>query len=432
MFVSKVVEKAAAEQIQAYLTANDLYSNLQSAYRKHHSTESALLCVMNDLLLAADKRKDAVLVLLDLSAAFDTIDHTILLNRLNSQYGITGTSLSWFESYMRGRQQAVKIGDTLSAFHELTCGVPQGSVFGPQIFMMYTAPLENIIKAHQVEGMFYADDSQLYVTFDAANKSVNLANLEDCVKDIKAWTIENKLSLNDDKTEVLHICSRYAETDVVGGIRVGTTDVSIAPEAKNLGVVVDKNLSLSSHVNQICKKACLAIRKSGRIRKYLDKESAEKLVHASVSSQLDCGNSVLFGLPEFQLAKLQRLQNTAARLVTLTKRQEHISPILHDLHWLPVKSRILYKLLLITFKALHGLAPSYIRELVVTKDPVRSLRSNAAPQLHRQSVNTVTYGQRAFTYAAPELWNRLPPHIRNASSLANFKKQLKTHLFVTK
>ena len=245
---------------------------------------------------------------------------------------------------------------------------------------------ENIIKAHQVEGMFYADDSQLYITFEAANKSVNLAKLEDCVKDIKAWTIGNKLSLNDDKTEVLHICSRYAETDVVGGIRFGTTDVSIAPEAKNLGVVVDKNLSLSSHVNQICKKACLAIRKIGRIRKYLNKESAEKLVHAFVSSQLDCGNSVLFGLPEFQLAKLQHLQNTAARLVTLTKRQEHISPILHDLHWLPVKSRILYKILLITFKALHGLAPSYIRELVVTKDPVHSLRSNAAPQLHCQSV----------------------------------------------
>ena len=180
-------------------------------------------------------------------------------------------------------------------------------------------------------------------------------------------------------------------------------------------MVVDKNCSLYSHVNQICKKACLAIRKIGRIRKYLDKESAEKLVHAFVSPQLDCGNSVLFGLPEFQLAKLQRLQNKAARLVTLAKRQEHISPILHDLHWLPVKSRILYKILLITFKALHGLAPSYIRELVVTKDPVRSLRSNAAPQLHRHSVNTVTYGQRAMTDAAPELWNRLPPHIRNAS-----------------
>ena len=149
---------------------------------------------------------------------------------------------------------------------------------------------------------------------------------------------------------------------------------------------------------------------------------------------LYCGNSLLFGLPEFQLSKLQRLQNTDAHLVTLTKRREHISPILHALCWLPVKSRILHKILLITFKALHGLAPSYIRELVVTKDPVRSLRSNAAPQLHRHSVNTVTYGQRAFTYAAPELWNRLPPHrpIRNASSLADFKKQLKTHLFVTK
>lgn len=387
---------------------------------------------MNDLLLAVDERKDAVLVLLDLSAAFDTIDHTTLLYHLKKQYGITRTSLAWFESYIHGRQQAVKIGDTLSTFHKLTCGVPQGSVFGPQIFTMYTAPLEKIIKAHEVEGMFYADDSQLYVTFDAANRSVNLKKLEDCVKDIKAWTVENKLSLNDEKTEVLHICSRFVDTDLVGEFNVGRTYVSIAPEAKNLGAVVDKNFSMSSHVNQICKKACHAIRKIGRIRKYLDNESAEKLVHAFVSSQLDCGSCFLFGLPEFQLAKLQCLQNATARLVTLTKRREHITPILHDLHWLPVKSRIVYKILLITFKALKGLAPSYIRELIVTKNLVRSLRSNAALQLHRQTVNTVTYGQSCFTYAGPELWNQLPPHIRNASSLTVFKRLLKTYLFVTK
>ena len=132
------------------------------------------------------------------------------------------------------------------------------------------------------------------------------------------------------------------------------------------------------------------------IRKYLDKESTEKLVHAFVSSQFDCGNSMLFGLPEFQLAKLQSL-HTAACLDTLTKRQEHISPTLYDLHWLPVKSRILYRILLITFKALNGLVPTYIHDLAVTKDPVHSLRSNAAPKLHHQSVNTVTYGQRVFT-----------------------------------
>ena len=294
---------------------------------------------------------------------------------------------------------------------------------------MYTAPLENIVKAHQVEGMFYADDSQLYVSFNAASRSENLAKLEDCVKDIKKWTVENKLSLNDDKTEVIHISSRYGGSDSISDISIGSCNVPISKQAKDLGVIVDTNLTMSSHVNQICKKASYAIRNIGRIRRYLDRKSAEKLVHAFVSSQLDCGNSLLFGLPEYQLAKLQRLQNSAARMVTLTRRREHISPILRDLHWLPVKSRIIYKLLLTTYKALNGLAPSYIRELIVIKDPVRPLRSSAALQLHRQSVNTITYGQRSFTYAAPELWNKLPPHIRNAPSIATFKKQLKTHLF---
>ena len=178
-------------------------------------------------------------------------------------------------------------------------------------------------------------------------------------------------------------------------------------------------------------KASLAIRKIGRIRKYLDRDSAEKLVHAFVSSQLDYSNSLLFGLPDYQLAKLQRLQNSAARLVTLTKWQEHISPVLQELHWLPVRCRIVYKLLLITYKVLNNLAPSYIRDLITINHPVRSLRSNTALKIKHHSVNIVTYCQRSFTYAAPKLWNQLPPHIRNASSLTLFKQKLKTHLFTS-
>ena len=171
------------------------------------------------------------------------------------------------------------------------------------------------------------------------------------------------------------------------------------------------------------------IYKIGRIRKYLDRASTERLVHAFVSSHLDCNNSLLYGLPHNLLSSLQRVQNSAARLITGTKRREHISPILRDLHWLTVKDRIHFKILLLTYKAVHGYAPAYIRNLI-SFTTLKSLRS--ASQLALKPgprSKTSSYGDRAFAVAAPKLWNNIPYNIRSASSIGQFKTQLKTFLF---
>ena len=429
-FISKVTEKAAIQQLQDYLAQYDLFPELQSAYRKNHSCETALLRVVNDLLLAVDDHMDAALVLLDLSAAFDTIDHDILSQRLETKYGITGKALGWFNSYIRGRTQVVKIGDTSSKPRELRRGVPQGSVAGPQIFTLYTSPLEDIVKEHDdVDGMYYADDSQLHARLDPLDPVPAVKKLENCIGDTKSWTGQNNLALNDSKTEVIHITSRFANTSPLESVTVGDTSVKTVSQAKDLGVIIDRTLSFEPHVNNICRSASLALRNIGHIRKYLDRTTTEKLVHAFLSNKLDCTNSILYGLPEYQLSKLQRIQNSAARLVTLSKKHEHITPILKELHWLPVKQRIIYKLMLMTYKSLHGKAPNYISELIIVKEPVRTLRSNVSTILHRTTVNTVTYGERAFSHAAPELWNELPSRIRNSDTLDSFKSSLKTHLF---
>ena len=428
-FISKVTEKAAIEQLQQYLSENDLFPLLQSAYRKHHSCETALLRVLNDLLSSVDAKRDAVLVLLDLSAAFDTIDHNILIQRLKIRYGLTGSVLEWFDSYIRGRNQVIKIGDSKSDPHQLLSGVPQGSVAGPQIFTLYSSPIEDIVKRYSVSGMFYADDSQLYVSFNSTSSTTTLTELENCIKEIKNWTLENKLALNDSKTEVVYLSSRFSETSPIPSIKVGDSVVDTVVKAKDLGVIIDQHLTLVPHVNNICRLASHSIRNIGRIRKYLDRNSTEKLVHAFISSRLDSNNSILYGLPNSELGKLQRIQNSAARLVTLTKKREHITPVLKDLHWLPVESRIIYKLMLLTFKALNNQAPKYLCELLSIKKPPRLLRSNTSVVLLRRKANTVTYGQRSFHHAAPELWNQLPSHVKNANSLQQFKILLKTHLF---
>ena len=180
----------------------------------------------------------------------------------------------------------------------------------------------------------------------------------------------------------------------------------------------------------MCRSASLAISKIGQIRKFIDRPTTERLVHAFVTSRLDANNSLLYGLPNAIISKLQRVQNTAVRLV-IGKNRISVSKMRRDvLHWLPVKDRIVFKILLLTFKSLNGLAPPYLKEILKPYEPTRSLRSSSHALLQTpKTVSTATYGERAFSVSAPNLWNKLPTHIKNADSLAKFKKHLKTHLF---
>ena len=176
---------------------------MQSAYRPYHSTETALLRVQNDILLALDQRKEVVLVLLDFTAAFDTVDHTHLCHRLSSRFSIRDTALKWFSSYLNNRKQSVLIDTVRSYCHHLWCGVPQGSVAGPLEFIMFSAPLQELISAHGVSSVAYADDTQLYVTFDPADRASAVSKIEACIRDVKSWAVQNKRVLNDSKTEII-------------------------------------------------------------------------------------------------------------------------------------------------------------------------------------------------------------------------------------
>ena len=349
-FLSKVIEKVVATQTYNYLEAHNLMPTMQSAYRKHHSTETTLLRVTNDILRAIDRRQDVVLVLLDLSAAFDTIDHTILMERLESYFGFSKQTLSWFRSYLENRRQSIIIGDQISTPSALHYGVPQGSILGPLLFTLYIAPLQDIIACHNLDSMFYADDTQLYIAIDPANQVLSLTALRNCIEDVMRWNTQNMLRSNAEKTEVILFTSRFTKTPNIEKLSFDNIVIELTERVRDLGVTLDKNLSLTYHINETCKKATNSIRSIGRIRKYLTKENLKLLVNALVISRLDYCNSILYGLPKQELDKLQRIQNTAARLITGTKHYEHIKPALRELHWLPIESRIIFKLLLITFK----------------------------------------------------------------------------------
>jgi len=188
-------------------------------------------------------------------------------------------------------------------------------------------------------------------------------------------------------------------------------------------------MSMVPHVNSICKTSFYHLRSIARIRKFISVNTAETLIHAFMTSRLDNCNSLLYGLPKTLLDKLQYVQNSAARLVTLSKKHDHITPVLFNLHWLPIHYRINYKIVLFTFKALHGLAPSYISDMISKYKPGRCLRSSNELLITSSTYNLKTYGYRSFAVSAPTLWNSLPSELRNIDCFTTFKKELKTYLF---
>ena len=382
-----------------------------------------------DLLMAVDRGKCAFLVLLDLSAAFDTVDHETLLAFLQDYVGLSGNVLQILKSYLTDRTQCVSIKNVLSYLSELLYGVPQGSVLGPLIFCLYTLPLGTIIRHHKLSYHVYADDTQIYLFFDINSCDAAITAVTECIKDIRSWMVRNKLKINDEKTEFLVISSPYMKFNMDCSLKIGDITVQPSDSCKNLGVIMTNHLTMEKHIVNVCKNMLFYIRKIGAIRHLLNETATTQLVHALVTSRLDYCNSLLYGLPDTLIKRLQRVQNIAARIVTRCPKSCHMTPVLYDLHWLPVRSRILFKILLLTYRCLNGLAPAYLVDLITPYTPGRTLRSSNKLLITVPKTRLKTIGQRSFTFAAAHEWNELSMDVKTAQSIDSFKAALKKHLF---
>jgi hypothetical protein len=265
---------------------------------------------------------ETVLILLELTSAFDTIDHKILLNRLQTHFGISDTALAWFTSYLADRSQRVVIGNHYSQPRVLSYVVPQGSVLGSLLFSIYLAPLEDIITAHSLNVMFYADDSQLYISFGHGQQHDYIKRLQFCLEDVMNWMKQNILICNPSMTEVIHFNSRFLKSPSnIEFLMINNLKIKPTTEVRDLGVILDHHLTFKTQVNAICKSAYYSLTTIGRIRNYLSDQDCERLVHASISSKMDYCNAILYGLPATEINKLQRLQNTAVRIITRNKKK---------------------------------------------------------------------------------------------------------------
>ena len=239
---------------------------------------------------------------------------------------------------------------------------------------------------------------------------------------------QNFLKLNDEKTDYILIGSRQHLGKLPPNcLTIGESKIDPTSHVKNLGIVMDASMTMENHISKITSTSSFHLRNIRSIRKYINKSAAEQLVHSFITSRLDLGNSLLYGLPQKHLHRLQLIQNTAARVITKTPKFAHITNILKDLHWLPLNLRIIYKILLIVFKFKNHVVPDYIADMLTWHAPKRNLRSRDKLLLHQPKSRT-SWGDRAFSVAAPRLWNNLPLTIRSCVSLNSFKTSLKSHL----
>ena len=353
MRLSKRLEKVVLHKLLSHLQENNLSNPFQSAYRAGYSNETVLLCIVNDILSALDNNNISVLLLLDLSAAFDTIDHQILLSRLNSIFGIQSTTLQWFHSYLSDRYQSTSVNNSSSSPSHLMYGVPQGSVLGPILFVLCTTPLSDIIANQSVNHQLFADDTQLQKSAPL-NEVTNLTKeLNACTDDIKTWMTENQLKLNDDKTEALLFpfssSLKPSTVSLSDSITLGSHNIPFSDSVSNLGFILDSKLSTKKHIIKICQTAYFELKRISSIRRFLTKDATKTLVTSYILSRLDYCNCLLMGTPNSVIETLQKIRNFAARFVLLAPRHHHSIPLLEKLHWLPISERIKYKVACMCF-----------------------------------------------------------------------------------
>ena len=432
-FIGKLIEHVVLKRLNQHMTTNNLHDKMQSAYKQHHSTETALMRVQHDIVRNLDSGRCVMLVLLDTSAAFDTINIDILLNTLGSRFNIGGTALDWFRSYLTGRSQCVTVGSSSSITTLIYHGVPQGSVLGPVMFNMYTTSIADICMKNHVLFHRFADDTQLYVSYNPM-MSDELENAKQliiqCIAEIRAWMLLHQLKLNNEKTEFIvlqspHNLRVYGSPSLeLPGLTLTSTDA-----VRNLGCYFDRHMQLDRLVSSYCSSAYYHLRLISRIRHLLTRDACHAAIRCLVLSRLDYCNGLLGGLNNGLTNRLQQAQNSAARVINRVRRRDHVTPILRSLHWLPIKMRVTFKICTCMYKILHGLAPDYLNCAIARNAPTRALRSASDTTLLAVTVPRRTVGRCSFTVAGPTMWNSLPKSVRTTETLAAFRKQLKTHLF---
>lgn len=423
-FLGKIIERVVLKRLNDHLSRNNLNCPEQSAYKVNNSTETLLIKISNDILIAADERSATVVMLLDLSAAFDTVDHQLLLRILKTEIGLRGNVLAWFRSFLMGRSQRIRLGKVTSDIIVIKFGVPQGSVLGPVLFNLYIRSIYKCVRKLGFSIFGYADDHQILKSFKPRSQSTVLSLENQCFSATKKWMSKYFLQMNDSKTQIIVFGPSGVLNEVhINGINItsGTT-IRFVSTVKNLGIQMDCRLTFEKQIIDLKRKCFRTLRNIRKIRFLLSTDQIKVIVNSLVVSCLDYCNGLYFGVGEKLLNQLQLIQNAAAKAVTGKYKYDHLENDLKDLHWLEIRKRIAFKIALLAYKAVNGHAPQYLQDMFQYCHHGHSLQLMVPAARSK-------YGARSFSVIGPTVFNNLPPDISSAKNTNIFKGMLKTHLF---
>ncbi|CAG9137745.1 unnamed protein product [Plutella xylostella] len=432
--LSKILEKAVNNQLTQYLEINKILPMVQSGFRKGRSTATALLSVVDDILASQDKGMGTLLTLLDFSRAFDTINVSLLLAKL-SYYGFEVSTINWFRSYLTNRSQKVVFtgthGKTLSSsLLPVTRGVPQGSILGPILFILYSSDIIKCIKYCKYH--IYADDLQLYLDCSPEDCVDTVNKINEDLERIVDWSNKNCLVLNPTKSKFMILGSKnqiQGIKDLNPDIKVNGTSVEEVTEARNLGVLFERNLRFEKHILNVVRSCFYKLKVLYKIRPYINEELRIQLCEALVLSRLNYADTV-YGpcLYAKTQSLIQRVQNACARFCFNVPPRAHVTPFLNKSNLLKLSSRRKLHFATLLFSVVRNETPEYLFMKLTWSRQFNKHNTRASSYLLITPKHSTAAFRCSFRYASCKCWNNLPPPIRDLKKASTFKQRLKLHL----
>ena len=423
--ISKLFEFAVKEQILSYLLVNNLITPNQSAYLKNRSTSTALHTIIDEIASKANNGEVTALCTLDIAKGFDTISHSILLHKL-AFYGCDPSSLKWFKSCLTGRTQTVKCNNYLSSELQISIGVPQGSVLGPFLFIIYMNDLPTCM-TNGVSHSF-ADDSSMAANHKTICGAQNI--LQDNLNNASNWFNSNKLVVNPNKSNVILIGPKSKVKDHSVSVTLNGIQIQQSKEITLLGLQIDNNLNFHSHINALAKKLSSKVGLLHRLGTFLPSNQLIMIYSAIIQSLIDYGITLWGSSHKTYLNSIQRMQNRCARICTNTF-DHHVSSssLIKKLQWMDITSRYKYFVGIFMYKYVFGLQPPSLNDHFSLLNEVHNYPTRGADNnnfLYTLSASDIF--KRNMLYVGPKTWNSIPTSIKNSPNIAFFKATYKSYL----
>jgi ribonuclease P/MRP protein subunit RPP40 len=408
------------------LTIHNLLHPSQSGFRPQHSCHTALTKIIDEWLSALDNGQVIGTVFLDLQKAFDIVDHNILLKKLRI-YKCDDSAVEWFSSYLSTRTQKVCIGNSSSSARTVESGVPQGSILGPLLFLLFINDMP-LSLAHSQPDLF-ADDTTVH------KADTNICEIQRCLNadmiNICNWCRNNGMVINGNKSSCM-LCGtkrKLSKMDSEFSINVNDMVIQNTPHDKLLGIYIDQHLTWERQIDHVCSIITSRITLLQRIKKYLTMSSRKAFYNGYILPIIDYCCTVWGSCSKVNLDRILCLQKRAARIIMDAAYDAPSKELFKQLAMMTIYQRIEYHKATLIYKSLNGLAPSYLSEkfLPTSQSHTKTLRSSTNGHLVIPKPNTEFF-KKSFQYSGSVLWNSLPKYVTNVSSVHSFQANLRKHL----